>query len=200
MLGPNNEETAIEALEEWPGALQVGGGINENNAAQWIKWGAEKVIVTSYLFANAKFSMDRLKAVLAALDGDKSKLVIDLSCRRQGERWVVAMNRWKTLTDMEVNAACIKLLEPYCSEFLVHAADVEGLQAGIDEDLVESLACWCTIPVTYAGGGRNLGDLEKVRSLSQGRVDLTIGSALDIFGGVAVKLEDCIKWNKENGN
>lgn len=124
------------------------------------------------------------------------------------------MNKWQTLTDMELDDSksyslqrifsvfsqtlveSIKLLEPFCSEFLIHAADNEGLQRGIDEELVEKLGQWCTLPVTYAGGAKNLDDLEKVKQLSSGRVDLTIGSALDIFGGQGVRYEDCIEWNK----
>jgi phosphoribosylformimino-5-aminoimidazole carboxamide ribotide isomerase len=90
----------------------------------------------------------------------------------------------------------ISLLEPYCAEFLIHAADVEGLQRGIDKDLVVALAKWCSIPVTYAGGGRSIEDLELVKKLSGGKVDLTIGSALDIFGGSGVKFEDCVRWNE----
>lgn len=116
------------------------------------------------------------------------------------------------MTDMEVNQgessvetasytmlsciASILALEPYCSEFLIHAADNEGLQQGIDEDLVRVLGEWCSIPVTYAGGGRTIGDLDLVNSLSKGRVDLTIGSALDVFGGSTVKFDECIEWNK----
>lgn len=123
------------------------------------------------------------------------------------------MNKWQTITDMEVNEGqyaniylwnptnrvpeSIKSLEPYCSEFLIHAADNEGLQKGIDEQLVEKLAQWCSIPVTYAGGGRNLQDLDHVKKLSNGRVDLTIGSALDIFGGSGVTFDDCVQWNKQ---
>lgn len=95
-------------------------------------------------------------------------------------------------------AASIKSLEPYCSEFLIHAADNEGLQKGIDEQLVERLAKWCSIPVTYAGGGRNLQDLNHVKTLSNGRVDLTIGSALDVFGGSGVTFEECVKWNENS--
>ncbi|KAL2038462.1 hypothetical protein N7G274_008801 [Stereocaulon virgatum] len=196
MLGPGNEKAAQEALAAWPRGLQVGGGINETNARQWIDRGAEKVIVTSYLFPDAKFSMECLDAILAALEQDRKKLVIDLSCRRQGASWTVAMNKWQTLTDMEVNKGSIKMLEPYCSEFLIHAADNEGLQKGIDEELVEKLGQWCALPVTYAGGGKTLEDLERVKQLSEGQVDLTIGSALDIFGGQGVKFEDCVEWNK----
>lgn len=91
----------------------------------------------------------------------------------------------------------IKSLEPYCSEFLIHAADNEGLQKGIDEKLVERLAEWCSIPVTYAGGGRNLEDLDNVKRLSGGKVDLTIGSALDVFGGTGVTFDECVGWNKK---
>ncbi|KAH8890766.1 phosphoribosylformimino-5-aminoimidazole carboxamide ribotide isomerase [Thozetella sp. PMI_491] len=198
MLGPGNQDAAREALSAWPAGLQVGGGISDQNARQWIEAGAEKIIITSYLFPEGRFSQDRLDAVLASLGGDKSKLVIDLSCRRRGDdSWFVAMNKWQTITDMEVNEESIKRLEPYCSEFLIHAADNEGLQKGVDEKLVQRLAEWCTIPVTYAGGGRNLEDLEAVKRLSNGRVDLTIGSALDCFGGSGVKLADCVEWNRQ---
>jgi phosphoribosylformimino-5-aminoimidazole carboxamide ribotide isomerase len=98
-----------------------------------------------------------------------------------------------------VLAESIKLLEPYCSEFLIHAADNEGLQRGIDEELVMKLGEWCSIPVTYAGGGKSLDDLDRVRELSGGKVDLTIGSALDIFGGSGVRFEECVEWNKKHG-
>ncbi|KAH7417601.1 hypothetical protein BKA64DRAFT_566359 [Cadophora sp. MPI-SDFR-AT-0126] len=196
MLGPGNEEAAKEALATWKGGLQVGGGINDKNAKQWIDWGADKVIITSFLFPSGKFSQEHLDLVLAALGGDKEKLVIDLSCRRKGDTWFVAMNKWQTITDMEVNEASIKSLEEYCSEFLIHAADNEGLQKGVDEKLVGKLAEWCSIPVTYAGGGRNLQDLDHVKTLSGTRVDLTIGSALDIFGGSGVTFEECVAWNR----
>ncbi|KAF4472162.1 1-(5-phosphoribosyl)-5-hypothetical protein [Fusarium albosuccineum] len=222
MLGPNNEGPAKEALQAWPGGLQVGGGINDKNAKEWMDAGAEKVwmvsrshaerelsntkrirqvIITSYLFPEGQFSQARLDAVLGALGGNKNKLVIDLSCRRRGEdSWFVAMNKWQTITDMEVNQESIKALEPFCSEFLIHAADNEGLQKGIDEKLVERLAQWCSIPVTYAGGGRHLEDLETVKRLSKGKVDLTIGSALDCFGGSGVKFDDCVEWNRKQDN
>ncbi|KAK9419221.1 hypothetical protein SUNI508_01198 [Seiridium unicorne] len=197
MLGPKNDDAAQEALAAWPGGLQVGGGISDRNAREWIEKGAEKVIITSYLFPEGKFSQERLESVLQALDGDKNKLVIDLSCRRRGDdRWFVAMNKWQTITDMEVNQDSIKQLEPYCSEFLIHAADNEGLQKGVDEKLVQRLAEWCSIPVTYAGGGRHLEDLDLVKQLSSGKVDLTIGSALDCFGGDGVKFDECVEWNR----
>ncbi|KAK7751074.1 Enzyme that catalyzes the fourth step in the histidine pathway [Diatrype stigma] len=206
MLGPGNDAAAAEALAAWPGHLQVGGGVTDANAAEWIEKGASKVIITSFLFPDGRFSQERLDAVLAALGGDPEKLVIDLSCRRRGDdRWFVAMNKWQTITDMEVNEEAIRRLEPYCSEFLIHAADNEGLQGGIDERLVERLAAWCTkesssrpmSAVTYAGGGRTLADLDLVARLSGGRVDLTIGSALDCFGGSGVRFDDCVEWNRQ---
>ncbi|KAF7192917.1 1-(5-phosphoribosyl)-5-[(5-phosphoribosylamino)methylideneamino] imidazole-4-carboxamide isomerase [Pseudocercospora fuligena] len=196
MLGPGNDEAAQTALAAWPDGLQVGGGIKDTNAKQWIDAGAERVIITSFLFPSGSFSLARLQSVLDALGGDKEKLVIDLSCRRVGEGWRVAMDKWQTITEFEINKENISMLEPYCSEFLIHAADAEGLQAGIDEKLVTYLAEICTIPVTYAGGGRNISDLELVERLSGGKVDLTIGSALDIFGGKGVTFEECCQWNK----
>ncbi|KIV99324.1 1-(5-phosphoribosyl)-5-[(5-phosphoribosylamino)methylideneamino] imidazole-4-carboxamide isomerase [Verruconis gallopava] len=196
MLGPGNEDAAKEALAAWPNGLQVGGGITDKNAGLWIDCGAEKVIITSFLFPDGKFSQQRLESVLQALNGNKERLVIDLSCRRKNDTWFVAMNKWQTITDFEVNEENIKILQAYCSEFLVHAADVEGLQQGIDHKLVEKLGQWCSIPVTYAGGGKHLEDLDVVERLSKGRVDLTIGSALDIFGGSLVRFDDCVRWNE----
>ncbi|KAF2434180.1 Phosphoribosylformimino-5-aminoimidazole carboxamide ribotide isomerase [Tothia fuscella] len=200
MLGPGNEDAAREALNAWPNGMQIGGGITDKNAAQWIEWGAEKVIITSFLFPNGALSQERLISTLGALGGDKQRLVIDLSCRRRGSTWFVAMNKWQTITDFEISPENIKQLESYCCEFLIHAADNEGLQEGIDEELVEKLAQWCSVPVTYAGGGKHLEDLDTVKSLSNGKVDLTIGSALDIFGGSLVKFDDCIQWNSQNGS
>jgi len=123
--------------------------------------------------------------------------VIDLSCRRTDATWFVAMNKWQTITEMEVTKDSIEMLEPYCSEFLVHAADHEGLQSGIDEKLVSKLAEWCSIPVTYAGGARSVQDLDLVKECSKGKVDLTIGSALDVFGGTGANFEDCVRWNNK---
>lgn len=202
MLGSGNEAAAEEALAAWPGQLQLGGGMTAENAMGWFERGAGKIVVTSYLFPGAKFSLQRLEGLLVALGGDKQRLVIDLSCRRverQGENvWVVAMDRWATLTETDVNGDTIGMLESYCCEFLVHAADVEGKCSGIDEELVKKLGEWCSIPVTYAGGARYLADLDLVETLSGGKVDLTIGSALDIFGGAGVSLEECVRWNQEH--
>ena len=193
-LGPRNDEAATSAVAAWPRGLHVGGGINADNAREWLERGAEKVIVTSYLFPQCRFDLERLQA-LSALVG-KENLVVDVSCRKRGERWVVAMNRWQDMTDMEVNRESLSQLEQYCSEFLIHAADVEGLCQGIDQELVKKLGEWVTIPTTYAGGARHVGDLELVDRLSNGKVDLTFGSALDIFGGSGVTLDELVRWNK----
>ncbi|PWN94828.1 Phosphoribosylformimino-5-aminoimidazole carboxamide ribotide isomerase [Tilletiopsis washingtonensis] len=193
-LGPGNDAAAAEALQAWPGALHVGGGITCDNALEWLDKGAEKVIVTSYLFPGCKFSLERLQE-LERLVG-KERLVVDVSCRKKDSRWIVAMNRWQDLTDLEVTAESLRMLSEHCSEFLIHAADVEGLCQGIDEELVARLAEWSPIRCTYAGGARHMQDLELVDRLSGGKIDLTFGSALDIFGGTGVTLDELVAWNK----
>ncbi|KAG0177129.1 Enzyme that catalyzes the fourth step in the histidine pathway, partial [Apophysomyces sp. BC1034] len=172
-LGPNNDKAAKEALAAWPNGLQVGGGITADNASEWLALGASKVIVTSYLFPDARFSLERLQTICQKIG--KERLVVDVSCRRRDDKWVVAMNKWQTMTDMEVTQETLNMLSEYCSEFLIHAADVEGLCNGIDQDLVTRLGEWVTIPTTYAGGGRSIEDLALVDQLSQGKVDLTFG-------------------------
>lgn len=192
-LGPGNDEAAKEALAAWPEHLQIGGGITDENCQTWIDAGASKVIVTSYLFPSMRFSLERLQR-LSSLIG-KDKLVIDVSCRRRQDKWLVAMNKWQDITDMEVCRESLDTLSRYCSEFLIHAADVEGLCQGIDEKLVTKLGEWVTIPTTYAGGAKSVSDLYTVDRLSEGKVDLTYGSSLDIFGGTLVKLEDLVEYN-----
>jgi phosphoribosylformimino-5-aminoimidazole carboxamide ribotide isomerase len=196
LLGPGNQQAALDALAVYPGGLQVGGGINRENAAGWLEAGAAQVIVTSHLFSeDGHFQPDRLDRLAEAVGRDR--LVVDLSCRRQPEGgWQVAMNRWQTPTDLAVSRTNLQALAGRCAEFLVHAADVEGLSQGIDRELVALLAEASPIPVTYAGGARSLDDLRAVQALSGGRVDLTIGSALDLFGGSGVRYADCLKWNR----
>ncbi|KAI8362298.1 Phosphoribosylformimino-5-aminoimidazole carboxamide ribotide isomerase [Mortierella sp. GBAus27b] len=192
-LGPGNDEAALECLQAWPDGLQLGGGITLDNAQSWIDAGAAKVIVTSYLFPGAKFALDRLQALSQAIG--KERLVVDVSCRKKDSEWIVAMDKWQTMTDMKVNKESLDILAEYCSEFLVHAADVEGLCKGIDQDLVKALGEWVNIPTTYAGGANSIDDLELVHQLSNGKVNLTYGSALDMFGGTTVKFADCVAWN-----
>ncbi|KAL4065778.1 hypothetical protein V8B97DRAFT_1110482 [Scleroderma yunnanense] len=193
-LGPRNDDAAREALAAWPGGLQIGGGITADNAQRWLDAGASKVIVTSYLFPGGEFSLERLEG-LSTIVG-KDRLVVDVSCRRRENKWLVAMNKWQDITDMEVCQETLDLISQYCSEFLIHAADVEGLCQGIDEDLVKKLGEWVSIPTTYAGGAKHIDDLALVDRLSGGKVDLTYGSSLDIFGGVLVKFEELVQISR----
>lgn len=193
-LGPWNDEAAKRALAEWRDHLQIGGGITADNAKEWLDAGASKIIVTSYLFPGGNFDLERLQTI-SSLVG-KDKLVVDVSCRRRGDKWLVAMNKWQDITTMEVNKENLDILAQYCNEFLIHAADVEGLCQGIDEELVKKLGEWVTIPTTYAGGAKSISDLETVNRLSGGQVDLTYGSSLDIFGGV-VSFDELVKASKE---
>ncbi|MCB1205429.1 MAG: phosphoribosylformimino-5-aminoimidazole carboxamide ribotide isomerase [Verrucomicrobiae bacterium] len=196
-LGPGNESAAREALAAYPGGLQIGGGITPENAVRWLDAGASHVIATSCLFdREGHFQPGQLKALVA--ETGPERLVIDLSCRRKGDIWVVAMNRWQTLTDLMVNRETLDLLAESCDEFLIHAADVEGQCRGIDAELVTLLGSWGERPLTYAGGASTLSDLALVDRVGGGKVDLTIGSALDLFGGSGIRYEDCVAWNRSH--
>lgn len=195
-LGPGNEAEVLKALAAWPQGLQFGGGVNNENAAHYLQAGASHVIVTSYLFDGDAFSWQKLETIKREVG--KEHLVLDLSCRKTANGWNIATNRWQTVTHTAIDRDTLAELAGHCDEFLIHAADVEGLQAGIDKELVSLLAEICPIPVTYAGGARSIDDLQLVNTLSQGRVDLTIGSALDIFGGSGITLEACIAWNRRH--
>ncbi|MES2997192.1 MAG: phosphoribosylformimino-5-aminoimidazole carboxamide ribotide isomerase [Verrucomicrobiota bacterium] len=198
-LGPGNGHAAREALAAWPGGMQLGGGITPENAREWLDAGASHVIVTSALFSkDGKFLSEALMAFGKAIGADR--LVIDLSCRRTAGGWTVAMNRWQKLTDMEVTLETLDRLAPHCAEFLVHAADVEGLCRGIDAELVALLGGWGGIPVTYAGGAAGMEDLHLIEDIGQGKVDVTIGSALDLFGGSGFQYKDLVSWNHRKRN
>ena len=181
MLGPGNEDEAMAALKAYPGGLQVGGGITPDNAARYLDAGASHVIVTSYVFKNGLFSQDNLEKMIKA--AGRERLVIDLSCRIKENSYYVVTERWQNFTGFEITRENIAMLEGHCGEFLVHAVDVEGMKEGVDSRLITLLSNYVSIPVTYAGGVRDFGDIEIVFSAGNGRIDLTIGSALDIFGG-----------------
>lgn len=198
-LGAGNAEAAREALAAWPGGMQVGGGVNIRNAVDWLEAGASQVIVTSWLFAeDGKFLESRLREL--AREVGRERIVVDLSCRRVAApgrtTWTVAMNRWQTLTNLNITHATLETLAEWCCEYLVHAADVEGLCRGIDAELVGLLGGWAGVPMTYAGGAAGLDDLELVQEMSGGRLDVTVGSALDIFGGTGVTFEELLAWNQ----
>lgn len=181
MLGSGNEEAAIRALQAYPNGLQVGGGITTDNAKKYIEAGASHVIVTSYIFHDGMLDMERLHKLIDTIG--KEKLVIDLSCRARDGKWYVVTDKWTKFSNFEVNAQTIGKIEQYCDELLIHAVDVEGKRSGMQESLVHDLAAWTTIPTTYAGGVRSLEDLVKFKQIANGKLHVTIGSALDIFGG-----------------
>lgn len=194
-LGPGNQDAAEEAIDAYPGGLQIGGGINDTNAKSWIDRGASHVIVTSWLFdQDYKLQLSRAQAIAEIVS--PQRLVIDLSCRKTDDGWTVAMNRWQTMTDLVLNHDALNLLSPYCDEFLIHAADVEGQCNGIDKSLVEMLGQWKGKKIVYAGGVADRNDVQSIDQLSNGTVDVTVGSALDIFGGSGVTYQELVQWNR----
>jgi phosphoribosylformimino-5-aminoimidazole carboxamide ribotide isomerase len=193
MLGKGNEAAAREALQAYPGGLQIGGGITSENAGEFLEAGASHVIVTSWVFRDGKLDWDRLQTLIDIVG--REKLVLDLSCRKRESQYFVVTDRWQNFTELSITEDTVGKLAGHCAEFLVHAVDVEGLCQGIDHELVMLLGKWCPIPTTYAGGAKSLQDLEDVTRLSSGRIDLTIGSALDIFGGSGVKYREAVAFN-----
>ncbi len=201
-LGHGNDAAAKSALSAYSDGLQIGGGINSDNAKEWIDAGASHVIVTSWLFDQAGNLLgERLQELVAKVG--RQRLVIDLSCRRVNSgagkpEWRVAMNRWQTLTEVPIDFGWLDRLAGYADEFLIHAADVEGLCGGIDAELVELIGSWGKIPVTYAGGVASMSDLEMIRQASDGKVDVTVGSALDLFGGHQIAYSELLQWNRNH--
>ena len=181
-------------LQAYPGGLQVGGGIHLENAGYWLDHGAGGVIVTSYVFKDGKVLEDRLDKLAAAIG--KERLIIDLSCRKKGNDYFVVTDRWQKFTTMRITPEALHYFAKYCCEFLIHAVDVEGKCAGIDDKLTSDLGKWTPIPTTYAGGVKSLADMQKVKELGQNRLDVTVGSALDIFGGTGIKYADAVAFNK----
>jgi phosphoribosylformimino-5-aminoimidazole carboxamide ribotide isomerase len=172
---------ALAALAAFPGGFQLGGGVTADNAERFLAAGASHVIVTSYVFFEGKINYQNLEKLRSAIG--KERIVLDLSCRQRNGRYYIVTDRWTRFTEVEVGAENLAALAEYCAEYLVHAVDVEGRAAGIDEELVKILGACDGLPVTYAGGIADLSDIEKIRRLGQGRLDYTVGSALDIFGG-----------------
>lgn len=175
------KEQALKALRAYPEGLQIGGGITAENAAEYIEAGASHVIVTSYVFKNGEIQWENLEKLCAAVG--KEHVVLDLSCRKKDDKYYIVTDRWQTFTNVVLNEAILEKLSGYCDEFLVHGVDVEGKASGIESELIEILSKETKIPVTYAGGISSLEDLEKIREIGKGKIDFTIGSALDLFGG-----------------
>ncbi len=181
---PYYEDTkrqALLALQTYPNGLQVGGGINADNAQEFLNAGASHVIVTSYVFSDGKINYENLQKLVDAVG--KEHIVLDLSCRRVEDEYFIVTDRWQNITKEQITYDLLDNLAKYCDEFLIHAADVEGKSDGIERDLVKLLGGWGKIPMTYAGGISTYQDIEDVKELGQGHLNITIGTALDLFGG-----------------
>lgn len=176
---------ALQALAAYPGGLQIGGGVNADNAAGYLEAGASHVIVTSYVFQDGHINMEHLDRICRTVG--REHLVLDLSCRMKNGSYYIMTDRWQKFTDERVDSGTLDMLMDYCDEFLIHAVDVEGKNQGIERALVRQLGEWCStldrIPITYAGGVHSYDDIELLRALGGGRINVTIGSALDLFGG-----------------
>ncbi|KAA8521061.1 hypothetical protein F0562_011786 [Nyssa sinensis] len=194
MLGadPFSKSAAIEALHAYPGGLHVGGGVNSDNALSYIEEGASHVIITSYVFNNGQMDLERLKEVVRVVG--KQRLVLDLSCRKKDDKYAVVTDRWQKFSNVYLDEKVLEFLALYADEFLVLGVHVEGKKLGIDEVLVELLGRHSPIPVTYAGGVTVLAELERIKVAGMGRVDVTVGSALDIFGG-KLAYKDVVAWH-----
>ena len=184
---------AMSALRTYRGGLQIGGGITADNAAEYLKAGASHVVVTSYVFKDGEIHWPNLKKLVAAVG--REHVVLDLSCRKKDEKYYVVTDRWQTFTNVEVNSQLLDDMAEYCDEFLVHGVDVEGKSSGVELELVKILAEWDRIPITYAGGIGSLKDLQEFEEACGGKLDFTIGSALDLFGG-SIPYEDVKNWGK----
>ena len=181
------KEQALLALKTFPGGMQIGGGITAENAQEFLEAGASHVIVTSYVFCDGHIFYDSLKELVKAVG--KDRLVLDLSCKKTELGYRIVTDRWQKVTEEQVDEALLERLLAYCDEFLVHAVDVEGKANGIETELAGLLGAWGKLPVTYAGGVHSYEDLKILKELGNNRLNVTVGSALDLFGG---KLE----WKK----
>ncbi len=179
-------EQALAALSAYPQGLQAGGGIRAENAAQYLDAGASHVIVTSYVFAGGQIRYDNLERLCREVG--RERLVLDLSCRKKDGQYYIVTDRWQCYTDVVLDERSLDFFADFSSEFLLHAVDVEGKANGFETDLVQLRGGFERIPVTYAGGVHNYDDLRILKPEGRGRVDVTIGSALELFGG-SMKLE-----------
>jgi len=195
-LGPGNDDAAKEALAAWPGGMQIGGGITAENGKYWLDKGASHVIVTSYVFRDGKIDQQRLQKLVRTVG--KEHLVLDLSCRKKGKDYYIVTDRWQKFTDVVISAEVMEGFAALCDEFLIHAADVEGQCKGIEKELAQKLADWSPIPATYAGGVKDIKDMELIRDLGKNRLHATVGSALDIFGGSTMTYDDVVAFHWKN--
>jgi len=176
-----DKELAMGALNECPGEFQIGGGITAGNAKEFISAGASHVIVTSYVFKDGQINYEKIKKLVESVG--KEHIVLDLSCRKKDGQYYIVTDRWQKFTDVVISIETLDKLSAYCDEMLIHAADVEGKCQGIETELVRLLGSWGKLPVTYAGGVGSYEDLKQLKQISGGRLHVTVGSALDLFGG-----------------
>ncbi len=176
-----NIEQAYLALKAYPNGLQIGGGITDENANLFLKLGASHVIVTSFVFKDGKINYQNLEKLKKKVG--KDNIVLDLSCRKRHEDYYIVTNRWQTFTNVKISEEILDELSDYCDEYLIHAVDVEGKASGIEKDLVYLLSNWNRIPITYAGGVGSMEDIKELKAISHDKIDVTVGSALDLFGG-----------------
>lgn len=172
---------ALKALAAYPGGLQIGGGVCPDNAEDYLKAGASHVIVTSYVFKDGQLSWENLKKIEEI--AGKEHLVLDLSCRKKDDQYFIVTDRWQKFTNVPVTLEVMGELGNHCDEFLVHAVDVEGKANGIETELADLLSDYIQRPVTYAGGVGSMEDLKLLKKHGKDRLDVTVGSALDLFGG-----------------
>ncbi len=188
------KEQALCALRAYPQGLQAGGGITAENAEEFLDAGASHVIVTSYVFRDGKINYENLKKICTNIG--KEHLVLDLSCKKVDGAYRIVTDRWQKVTHEEVSLELLSELSAYCDEFLIHAVDVEGRANGIETELVRVLGDFKDRQITYAGGVHNFEDLSLLKKLGQNRIHVTIGSALDIFGG-SMKWEEVLAFLAE---
>lgn len=184
------KKQALGALGAYPGGLQVGGGITPENAGEFLSAGASHVIVTSYVFQNGQIRYDHIEEIVREVG--RERLVLDLSARKRNNRYYIVTDRWQKYTDVELTQRTLDELSDYCDEFLVHAVDVEGKAQGIEEELARLLGDWGKQPVTYAGGVHSMDDLRLLKNIGRDRVNVTVGSALSLFGG-SMKFEEVLR-------
>ena len=183
---------ALRALSAYPDGMQIGGGINDTNAAEFIEAGASHVIVTSYVFQNGKINFENLQKI--SREVGREHLVLDLSCRLKNGQYVIVTDRWQNDTDFVLNHENLGILASFSDEFLIHAVDVEGKMGGIERNLAKILGSWSEIPITYAGGIHNFDDINELKIAGNGNLDFTIGSALSLFGG-PMRFEEVLAYS-----
>lgn len=187
------KQQAMKALKEYPYGMQIGGGITNENAAEYLEAGADKVIVTSFVFKDGQIAYDNLEKLVKEVG--KEKLVLDLSCRKKDNQYYIVTNRWQQYTNVILNKKSLDYFAGFSEEFLIHAVDVEGKANGIEEDVAKLIGDWGRIPVTYAGGIHKFEDLETLKLLGKDNLDFTVGSALDLFGGT-LKFEELAMYGR----